>query len=124
MMKFTCKKMVISFSVFSSLTLYLQEAQKRKHQGLSATNFAECWKLQDAVFDKGLIPGEDTIVVQDLLEKNGQGQLRAAQGMWMTFDFLVGSQNLKIPQHLEIYSEKLLNEIDTKIHSACSTNET
>ncbi|XP_078001216.1 uncharacterized protein LOC144453748 [Glandiceps talaboti] len=74
--------------------MVLKEARERKSQGLPYHNFEGAMKLKSIPVANKYLPGEASIVVEDLLEVDNHGRYRtSSQGIWMDYDFLMGDSS-------------------------------
>ncbi|XP_022094214.1 uncharacterized protein LOC110981169 isoform X2 [Acanthaster planci] len=96
-------------------SLTLKEAKQRKELGKPFLNFPGIQRLKNEPIARTLLPGENSITVENLLEVNSKGQFRSSSGTWMDFDFLMGNP---VPgtSHLQGYQyDCILREIDSAI---------
>ena len=93
--------------------MLIQEANRRKSEGLEPLSFPAAVKLQREAITRDFLPGEQQIRVENLLQTNQEsGQFRSGGLMWMTYDLLMGVSS---PQNNVHLNDDVLDQIDTNL---------
>jgi len=82
----------------------MQIARERKDNGLDPLDFAEANEMKSCGMKNDLFPGEDGILVEDLLTSSScddavgkcGGYFKTLSGTWMPFEFLLGKDPCSI----------------------------
>ncbi|XP_038075231.1 uncharacterized protein LOC119743003 [Patiria miniata] len=97
--------------------LILKEAKQRRVLNQQALNFPGIQRLKAEPIARTLLPGENSIRVENLLEVDSKGQFRSLSGTWMAFDFLMGNPVAGTSSLQGYQYEWILREIDSKIRN-------
>ncbi len=93
---------------------WLQEARRRQSAGLDPLEFEAAMRLRNTPHTREYFPGESHILTHDMLEQSSSRCVRVRSGMWMSYDFLMGS-HYELPRELLPVKRKILREVDEQI---------
>ena len=101
--------------------MLIQEANRRKSEGLEPLSFPAAAELQREPITRDFLPGEQQIRVENLLQTNQEsGLLRSGGRMWMTYDLLMGVSS---PQNNVHLNNDVLEQIDTNLKRKRATSD-
>ena len=86
----------------------------RKRKGLVPLEFEAAQLMKSQPWSQDPLPGECSIVVEDMLDMDDKGRYCTVGGLMMSFDYLLGIDP-KLTPALNDYAKKTLQFIDGKI---------
>lgn len=102
-------------AVIKQFCFAVQESKLRKQVNKNPLDFEGARKIKEMMFHNELYPGEDLIMIQDLLKRNIPTKTMCGPSkLWLSYDFLMGKP-YKLPTTLQFYAHSLLWQVDREV---------